>query len=114
MNIDLMKVLCLSLAIFAFSCAGNKVKRVSKVLDEPDYKKDQRLEQNSTPSPANSGMAGSTDLGNHAGESHRQTALKNLYDTTKTRPQITIADNQNVILLDSAFADTTASRTTLR
>lgn len=81
-------------------------------MDEPDYKKDRRLEENSTPSSAYGGMA--TDLGNHAGESHRQTALKNLYDTVKVKQPIYIAETQNVIALDSAFADTTASRTTLR
>ena len=107
-----MKVLCLSLALFAFSCANHKVKKVTKVMDEPDYKKDRRLEENSTPSSAYGGMA--TDLGNHAGESHRQTALKNLYDTVKVKQPIYIAETQNVIALDSAFADTTASRTTLR
>ena len=83
-------------------------------MDEPDYKKDRRLEENSTPSSSYSGMAGSTDLGNHAGESHRQTALKNLYDTVKVKQPIYLANIDTAISLDSAFADTTASRTTLR
>jgi hypothetical protein len=85
---NLMYLFILSLSIAVSSCSSkHPVTSVSRVPDEPDYKKDQRLNEYTyeTTEESNSGATGPGTGASYGGFSSRSSSLKRDYENRHRR-----------------------------